>query len=72
MASANIRKAFGKRLRQLRQEQGYSQESFADAVGLHRTYVGAIERGEQNVAIDNIAKLAKTLRISIAKLFDGI
>ena len=64
-----IRKNFGERVRQLRKEQGYSQEAFADECGLHRTYVGAIERGERNVAIDNIAKIAKALKVGIAELF---
>ena len=72
MASTKIRKAFGKRVRELRQSKGFSQESLADAVGLHRTYIGAIERGEQNVSIDNIAKLAKILKVSISTLFNGL
>ena len=64
-----IRKNFGERVRELRKERGYSQEGFADECELHRTYIGAIERGERNVAIDNIAKIAKALKISIAELF---
>jgi transcriptional regulator with XRE-family HTH domain len=72
MANSKIRKAFGNRVRALRQAKGYSQETFADAVGLHRTYIGAIERGEQNVSIDNITLIAKTLKVSISRLFDGI
>lgn len=64
-----IRIKFGKRVRQLRKEQGYSQESFADECGLHRTYMGDIERGERNVAIDNIAKIAKALKVGMAELF---
>jgi transcriptional regulator with XRE-family HTH domain len=71
-ASSKIRKSFGKRVRELRRDQDYSQESFADDVGLHRTYIGSIERGEQNVSLDNIAKLAKTLGISISTLFKGL
>lgn len=56
----------------LRTEKGLSQEAFADAVGLHRTYIGAIERGEQNVSIDNIARIAKALKVSLSHLFDRI
>jgi transcriptional regulator with XRE-family HTH domain len=67
-----IRNKFGKRIRSLRLEKGWSQEELADKVGLHRTYIGAIERGEQNVSIDNIAKLAKTLGISVEVLFKGL
>jgi transcriptional regulator with XRE-family HTH domain len=65
----DIRKKFGARVRQLRTEQGWSQEGFADKCGLHRTYVGAIERGEQNISLMNIAKIATTLRVSLATLF---
>lgn len=70
--SKTIRDKFGKRIRSLRLEKGLSQEELADKVGLHRTYIGAIERGEQNVSIDNIAKLAKTLGKSIEELFKGV
>jgi transcriptional regulator with XRE-family HTH domain len=70
--AAKIRTAFGNRIRDLRRARGFSQESLADEVGLHRTYIGAIERGEQNVSIDNIAKLAKALKVDIADLFKGM
>jgi transcriptional regulator with XRE-family HTH domain len=72
MATTKTRNAFGKQVRELRQAQGYSQESFADVVGLHRTYIGSIERGEQNVSIDNIARLAKALKVPISTLFDRL
>ena len=64
-----VRKRFGAVVRHYRKMRGYSQESFADACGLHRTYVGAIERGERNVSIDNIAKIAVALKLEIADLF---
>jgi transcriptional regulator with XRE-family HTH domain len=70
MPTSKIRKAFGKRVRILRKSKGYSQESFADAASLHRTYIGAIERGEQNVSLDNIERIAKALKIQIAELFE--
>lgn len=72
MANSKVRVAFGRRVRTLRSQHGYSQEAFADAVGLHRTYIGAIERGEQNVSIDNIARIAKALKVSLSRLFEGI
>jgi transcriptional regulator with XRE-family HTH domain len=72
MNTTKTRKAFGKRVRELRTAKGYSQEAFADVVGLHRTYIGAIERGEQNVSIDNIDRIAKTLKIPISRLFEGL
>ena len=72
MANNKVRVAFGNRVRALRTEKGLSQEAFADVVGLHRTYIGAIERGEQNVSIDNVALIAKALKISLSSLFNGI
>lgn len=67
-----IRAAFGKRVRQLRLAKGFTQESLADAVGLHRTYIGNIERGEESVSVDNAAKIAKALKVSLAELFKGL
>ncbi|MCY3804473.1 MAG: helix-turn-helix transcriptional regulator [Candidatus Saccharibacteria bacterium] len=58
-----IRQKFGKILRQIRQNQGYSQESLAHKVNLHRTYIGAIERGEQSISLDNLHKLAQALNL---------
>lgn len=68
--AVSTRKAFGKRIRDLRKQKGYSQEQLADRADLHRTYIGAIERGEQNVSLDNIAKIAKALDVPVTKLFD--
>jgi transcriptional regulator with XRE-family HTH domain len=68
--TAPIRKEFGARVRRLRMDRGLSQEAFADQAGLHRTYIGAIERGERNVSIDNIEKIARGLNIAITELFD--
>jgi transcriptional regulator with XRE-family HTH domain len=68
----NIRVRFGKALRQRRNKLGVSQEAFADMCELDRTYIGGIERGERNVALVNIEKLAKTLSISISELFRGV
>jgi transcriptional regulator with XRE-family HTH domain len=70
MTNTRIRKTFGKRVRDLRKANGYSQEAFADAAGLHRTYIGAIERGEQNVSLDNIERIAKALKVQISTLFE--
>ena len=49
-----------------------SQEAFADLCGLDRTYLGGIERGERNVALVNIEKIARALRISLDELFRGV
>ena len=69
MSKGEIQNQFGLRVRQLRTERGLSQEAFADLAGLHRTYIGSIERGEQNISLENIQKLAATLGISLAELF---
>jgi transcriptional regulator with XRE-family HTH domain len=65
----DIRMSFGTRVRQLRVERNWSQEQFADLCGLHRTYIGSIERGEQNISLVNINKIAVTMGISLAELF---
>lgn len=65
----DIRKRFGERIRQLRNDRGWSQEELADRAGLHRTYIGSVERGEQNLSLVNIERLAATLGVSLAKLF---
>jgi transcriptional regulator with XRE-family HTH domain len=69
---ADILERFGKRVRKLRSEAGYSQEGFAAHVGLDRTYHGGVERGQRNIALRNVEKIAKGLKISVAELFEGI
>lgn len=59
----------GKRIRDLRTAKGYSQESFADEVGVDRTYMGGIERGERNIAALNIIRIAKALKVEVGELF---
>jgi transcriptional regulator with XRE-family HTH domain len=61
--------ALGQRVRELRQAKGYSQESFADKCGVHRTFMGTIERGESNLSFQNIVKVAEALGVSLAALF---
>lgn len=63
------RKQFAKKLKQLRKKAGLSQEELGFRAGLHRTYIGSIERAEQNVSVDNIHKLAKALKVSVDELF---
>ena len=64
--------ALGQRIRDLRAEQGYSQEAFADQCGVHRTFMGTVERGESNLSFQNIAKVAATLGITLSTLFADI
>lgn len=64
-----ILQGFGDKVRFYRKQSGVSQEKLAELAGLHRTYIGSIERGEQNVSLKNIYKVARALGISPAKLF---
>jgi transcriptional regulator with XRE-family HTH domain len=59
---------FASNLREARKEQGISQEELADLAGLHRTYVGSVERGERNVSIDNMECLARALKRPLVEL----
>jgi transcriptional regulator with XRE-family HTH domain len=61
--------ALGRAVRQLREEQGLSQEALAHKVGVHRTYLGGIERGERNVSFANILRIATALDVSPSELF---
>ncbi len=62
------KKLFGQKVRSVRKELGWSQEELADACELDRTYIGGIERGERNVSIVNIAKIAHALGTTAASL----
>ena len=64
-----IKAAFGQRVRELRSEKGLSQEALALACDLDRTYIGGIERGERNVSLINIQKIATALGVPIRDLF---
>lgn len=65
---ANVMTRFGERLRAIRLEKGLSQEKVADLAGLHRNYVSSVERGERNISIVNIDKLAQALKVPMAEL----
>lgn len=62
------RRAFGDRVRELRTAAGLSQEALAEHAGLHRTYVGSVERGERNISLDNIYALADALKVPASSL----
>jgi transcriptional regulator with XRE-family HTH domain len=65
-----LQEAFGRRIRDLRKARGLSQEELAERAGLHRTYVGGIERGERNPSLNNIGQIARALGVSIHDFFD--
>lgn len=64
----SAREILAKNLKDRRGALGLSQEALADMAGLHRTYVGSVERAERNISIDNIERLAKALKTSTATL----
>ena len=66
-----VRKNLGERVRYLRREKGWSQERFAYESGIGRSFMGAIERGEKDIRIQSLCKLASMLDISLSTLFHG-
>ncbi|HHW99824.1 MAG TPA: helix-turn-helix transcriptional regulator [Acholeplasmataceae bacterium] len=70
MKDNDINVLFGKRVRQLREQKGISQEQLGFDAGLHRTYIGQIERAEKNITLKNIEKIAKRLDVNVSELMD--
>jgi DNA-binding XRE family transcriptional regulator len=70
MASIQVR--FGRTVRALRKKAGYSQESFADAIHVHRTTMGTLERGGGNPGLDMIVKIARGVDLSLSELFVAV
>ena len=66
--SAQIQQRFGDRVREVRQKRGISQEALADLCEVHRTFIGSVERGEANISLVNIYKIAAGLEISAKEL----
>ena len=71
MEQSDVKILFGKRIRELRKSRGWSQEEFALHVGLDRSYVGGVERGERNVSLENICLVAAGLGVTPSVLFEG-
>jgi transcriptional regulator with XRE-family HTH domain len=72
VASSDPRVQLGKTVRQKRHSLGLSQEALAERADLHWTYIGGIERGERNVSLINIVKIARALEVPPARLMAGI
>ncbi len=64
----DIKLKLGRKIRETRVKEGYSQEELASRCGLHRTYISDIERGERNVSVENIEKIAKALKTEANEL----
>ncbi len=64
--------AFGKRVRELRMGLGLSQEELAERAGLHRNYIGGVERGERNIGLLNVDRLAAALNSRLSELFSDL
>lgn len=69
MVNADVKRQFGESVREHRRAAGLSQEELADLAELDRSYVGCIERGERNLSIENVCKLAKAIGVSPADFF---
>ena len=67
----DVQKQFGDRLKEIRLKNDVSQEALAAAADLHRTYVSSVERGERNISLVNIARLADALHVPIREFFPG-
>ena len=67
-----MQQELGRRIRRLRIQNGYTQESFADKCGIHRNFMGAVERGEQNLTLKTLRIIATGLGTNMAKLLSGL
>jgi transcriptional regulator with XRE-family HTH domain len=64
-----VQKSLGHCIRELRNQEGWSQERFAEICGLHRTYMGHVERGEKNISLSTVLRVANALGIRVSDLF---
>ncbi len=65
-----IKEKVGKRIKELRQKQGLSQEDFAFKCDLDRTYITSLERGKRNISLENLEKIANAFNMSLSEFFD--
>lgn len=64
-----LRRLAARRIRQIRESQGLSQEALADLADLHRTYVSSVEREERNITVDSLERLADALHVDVREFF---
>ena len=69
---SDIAKIIGQRIRNYRTQKGLSQEKLAELAGCHPTYIGQLERGEKNVTLESVEKIASAMDISLSELFDKL
>lgn len=69
MIKDSVLLSFGQRVQKLRTDKHLSQEQLAEAAGLHRTYIGMVERAERNISLKNIARIARALQVDMKELF---
>ena len=72
MQKSPIQIVFGRNVRKYRNERGLSQEQLAEKAGLHRTYIGMIERAEKNITLCNMEKIAMALNVYISDLLNNV
>ena len=70
-AALRVRRVFAANLRRVRDDRGLTQEALAALARLHRTYIGSVERGERNISIDNMQRIAEALKVDIRELLSG-
>ena len=69
MMTSDPKELLGAAIRKERESKGVSQEAFAHQCGLHRTYIGSVERGERNISLESVLKIAETLGLKLSELF---
>ena len=70
VAVGDLQKTVGRNLRAYRLERGLSQEAFADQLGVHRTYMGGVERGERNLTLKSLEKMAEQIGVEVRELLE--
>ena len=68
MAEGDLQKKVGRNIRSYRQRRGMSQEAFAEVLGVHRTYMGGLERGERNLTLRSLERIAEQMGVEVEEL----